>query len=126
MRGRSASAGFLGALLAELDELEGAGAGDRLHVGPEVDDGALTGEDVLRTDRCDDRPGDTGSAADRDGGGLRVDRRFDIDGGTERRAVGLRVIGGIDRIDLDQTDAREKSEEHTSELQSLIRYSYAA
>ena len=48
----AAAAGLVRARLAELDELEGAGPGDRLHVAAEVDDRALAGEDALRGARA--------------------------------------------------------------------------
>ena len=62
----AAAAGVAGAGLAELDELEGAGAGDRLHVAAEIDDRALAGEDAARGRRRDDGAGDSAGAVDRD------------------------------------------------------------
>ena len=66
MRRGAAAAGIAGAVLAQLDELEGARAGDRLHVAAEVDHRALAGEDAARGRRRDDGAGHAGGAADRD------------------------------------------------------------
>ena len=111
MGGGAAAAGVVGAVLAELDILEDAGAGDRVHVAAEIDHRALAGEDGAAGGGRDDGAGHAGGAADRDRGGLRVDRRDDVDRGVERRGVGLRVVGRIDRVDLDQADAREAGDD---------------
>src|SRR3546814_3110192 len=45
----------------------------------------------------------------------------DVVGATQRRAGGL----GVERLDRTAGDIDARSEEHTSELQSLMRISYA-
>jgi hypothetical protein len=61
----AAAAGITGSGFAEFDELEGTGAGDRLHVVGKVDDRALAGEDALGGRGRHHRAGDAVGAADR-------------------------------------------------------------
>jgi hypothetical protein len=106
----AAAAGGLGALLAKLDELEQARAGDRLAVGAGVDQRALPGEDALAGARRDDRAGDAFGAVDRDRRGIGVDRRRDVERGAERPVRAL-VVGRRDRVDVDEAEAREAGDD---------------
>src|SRR3546814_4550976 len=56
-------------------------------------------------------------------------RRGEPDGERRHASTGLERVAGRDQpphlIEIERVDRRERSEEHTSELQSLMRISYA-
>ena len=112
MGGGAAAAGIARALLAQLDILERPRAGDRLHVAAEIDDRALAARRSMRAVAGETTARVTpAGAADRDRRASRIDRRGDVDRGVERRRVRLRVVGRVDRVDLDQADPREAGDD---------------
>ncbi len=89
------------AAFAPFHELEGARAGERVHVVAKVDDRALPGKDRSAIVRGDDRAGDAVGAVDRDRRGARIDRRGDVEPGIEHAVTRGSIVGGRHAVDLD-------------------------
>src|SRR3546814_3817903 len=107
------------------DLLERLEAGERVGAAAVGQDDRRIRREIGRRQRIDARAEEQIAAEERIGRRVEIDRREDVgadDVGRETLAV-LRIVGA--RGEGQPVADLERSEEHTSELQSLMRISYA-